>query len=376
MKRIVLFLMPILMVGLLIVSCAQPAPTPTPTPKPTPTPTPTPSPARPYFEGKTIRWIVAFSPGGAGDLLSRLYARFMQRYIPGEPRFVIENMPGAGGLLAVKYVYGAAKPDGLTMVASAIVPWKQWLAETKGQDVGFDSREMPLVYGMASPQIIVAHADTIRSFEDLVRIGRERELLLGVVTAESHTVIMKKVALDDLGVRMKIVPYGSSGPTNLAFLRGEVDLTDTAFETFVATFQESVEKGELTAMLPSGSLKDGQVVRATQWPDLPTIWEAYESFTGNPPTGDMAALMKAGAGAVSLHRALRLSPGTPPELVDILRTAASKMLEDPELQEAYFNLFGQKLVLLSGEEAQQINSFLLDGPTDLALKALAVVRPE
>src|SRR5918997_799852 len=67
-----------------------------------------------FYEGKTIRVIVGFSPGGGYDALARMLSRHIPKYIPGNPTIVVENMTGAGSLLAANHVYKIAKPDGLT----------------------------------------------------------------------------------------------------------------------------------------------------------------------------------------------------------------------------------------------------------------------
>ena len=68
-----------------------------------------------FFSGKTIRIVVGSSPGGGYDYWARLLARHMPRYIRGNPEVVVQNMPGGGSLVATNYVYGVAKPDGLTL---------------------------------------------------------------------------------------------------------------------------------------------------------------------------------------------------------------------------------------------------------------------
>src|SRR5262249_37953285 len=69
----------------------------------------------PFYRGKTIRIIVGFTAGGGFDVYSRVLARHMARHIPGGPTIIVENMPGAGSLIAANYLYKIAKPDGLSM---------------------------------------------------------------------------------------------------------------------------------------------------------------------------------------------------------------------------------------------------------------------
>ena len=68
----------------------------------------------PFYEGKTVRIVVGFSPGGTYDVWARLMAHHMSKYVPGNPSFVVQNMTGGGSMIAANYVYNVAKPDGLT----------------------------------------------------------------------------------------------------------------------------------------------------------------------------------------------------------------------------------------------------------------------
>jgi tripartite-type tricarboxylate transporter receptor subunit TctC len=71
--------------------------------------------ADPFYKGKTIRIIIGSTPGGFYDRWARLFARYMGKYIPGQPEIVAQNMPGAGSVIATNHVFGVAKPDGLTI---------------------------------------------------------------------------------------------------------------------------------------------------------------------------------------------------------------------------------------------------------------------
>ena len=96
----------------------------------------------PYYKGKTIRFVVGLSAGGFYDLWPRLVARHMGKYIPGNPAFVVQNMPGAGSIIAANYVYGVAKPDGLTLGAPHAGIYSAQLSGQK--EVQYDIRKVPL----------------------------------------------------------------------------------------------------------------------------------------------------------------------------------------------------------------------------------------
>ena len=71
--------------------------------------------AAPFYEGKAIRIIVGTAPGGGYDTYTRLIARHFEKYIPGSPTIIVDNMPGAGGLVSANHLFNPEKPDGLTV---------------------------------------------------------------------------------------------------------------------------------------------------------------------------------------------------------------------------------------------------------------------
>jgi tripartite-type tricarboxylate transporter receptor subunit TctC len=93
-----------------------------------------------FYGGKVIRIVVGFSPGGGFDTYARTLSRYMGKYVPGNPTVIVENMTGAGSLIAANHVYKVAKPDGLTIGA---FNGNQILAQlVGGQGIAFDARRM------------------------------------------------------------------------------------------------------------------------------------------------------------------------------------------------------------------------------------------
>ena len=92
--------------------------------------------AEAFYKGKTIRIVVGLSAGGGYDRAARLISRYMGKYIPGNPEMIVQNMPGGGSVIAANYVYGVAKPDGLTL----LMPHNNvYLSQLSGQkEVKFD----------------------------------------------------------------------------------------------------------------------------------------------------------------------------------------------------------------------------------------------
>ncbi len=92
--------------------------------------------AAPYYEGKVVKIIVGSEPGGGYDRMARLIAKHLPKHIPGKPTMIVENMAGAGSLIAANHIYNIAKPDGLTIGAPQRgIPFAQL---TKAEGIKFD----------------------------------------------------------------------------------------------------------------------------------------------------------------------------------------------------------------------------------------------
>ena len=123
----------------------------------------------PFYKGKQIRIIVGLSSGGGYDRAARMLARNIGKYIPGNPDVVVQNMPGASSVTAANYVWGIAKPDGLTILA----PHNNvYLAQLSGQkEVQFDLPKFQWIGSLENDDMILfGRADaSFKSMGDIVR---------------------------------------------------------------------------------------------------------------------------------------------------------------------------------------------------------------
>src|SRR5574341_2571567 len=112
-----------------------------------------------FYEGKTIQIVVASGAGASTDIGARLVGRFLGKHVPGNPNTLVQNMPGAGGLIAAHQIYNLAKPDGLTILA---VTRSNYLDQLVGKaEVKFDFRKFTWVGSFnKSPMMVACRADT------------------------------------------------------------------------------------------------------------------------------------------------------------------------------------------------------------------------
>src|SRR4026208_2615724 len=122
-----------------------------------------------FYQGKTVRVVIGFTPGGFYDRWARLLSRYIPKYIPGNPNFVVQNMPGASSVIAANYVYNLAKADGLTL----LVPINSlYLDQIVGRtEVKFDVRKFEFIGTQEkAPTMLYFRADTpFKTLADIIQ---------------------------------------------------------------------------------------------------------------------------------------------------------------------------------------------------------------
>ena len=186
--------------------------------------------AEPFYQGKTLRVVVASAVGGGSDIVARLVMRHLSRHIPGNPTIIIENMPGAGEIIGVNYVHNRAKPDGLTALFATGTPITQ-LLELPG--IEFDLLKMPIVGGSSESLAAFIRTDKtgVKSATDLLNL--KNPIIIGGSGYGSIKDVSLLAAMNLLGVKQTtyVTGYGGAGPIRLAFERAETNFTqETAVE--------------------------------------------------------------------------------------------------------------------------------------------------
>src|SRR5262245_2304465 len=266
------------------------------------------------YQGKVVRIVVGFSPGGAFDAYSRSLSRHMRKYLPGNPTITVENMPGAGSLIAANHLYKAASPDGLTIgnfIGSVL------MGQVLGQKgIEFDARRFEYVGAPARyyPVCLFSKASGIGSLEKWsasktpVKMGG-----IGQGTSGDNTIRILGAAL---GLPIQLVSgYKGMAEIRLATEAGEVAGTCVGPRT---VWQKTLEAGEVIPVLQ---------VTPTPAPDFPKVPLAIDLAKGE----EARKLIEVGVhsdSAIALTYAL--PPATPKELVAMLRRAFVDTMKDGE----------------------------------------------
>ena len=201
-----------------------------------------------FYKGKTVRIIVGASAGGGYDTYSRTIARHIGKHIPGNPTFVVENMPGAGFLISANYMYNIAKPDGLTIGHFIGGLFLQQLLGKPG--IEFDARRFEYI-GVPTQDnyaLGISKATGITSMDQW--LSSKTVVKLGGVGVGSATDDIPKVLAATIGLPMQLVTgFKGTADVRLAFNSGEVQGVCNSLESFRATWRNELDSGNLVIVL-------------------------------------------------------------------------------------------------------------------------------
>ena len=279
----------------------------------------------PFFQGKTIRIIVGFTSGGLYDQYARILARQMPKHIPGNPSIIVQNMPGAGSLTATNYVYGVAKPDGLTLGMPGSGIYLDQLLERK--EATFDVHKLTWLGSVDQRDLLLyMKADTPwKSIEDILSATDPPKC--GATGTSDLTTIVTNVLQETLGVKISNVRgYPGGAEIDLAIEKGEIQCRGTGITTHFARepYFTWHKTGFDRHIVQTGAKKDPRL------PEAPTLNELMDKRkTPNIPR-NVARVMLTSA---TLGRPLIGSPGIPADRIKILREAYLQAFQEPEVIE-------------------------------------------
>jgi tripartite-type tricarboxylate transporter receptor subunit TctC len=317
----------------------------------------------PYYYGKTLIILRGGSPGGYGDLQARALIPYLKKYIPGEPTIIVEHKLGAAGRTAVNHIYSAAKPDGLTIGAVGNVLVSGPILGLAGSNYDLDR----LIYlgstESGSPTAFVTRKEV--GLDSIEKLRVATGLRIGAHSVGHITYINGRLAAYLLGLKEPKFVVGYSSPErDVALLQGEVDGGSMSG----ATIQQNpslVEKVNFHTVI---TIAKGRYV---------------PPYSRDIPEIDGFAKSEKEHRLLSLYRAFDyprwpyfLPPGTPKELVNILREAMEKSFKDPGFAKEFKKLTGADPSPITWDGMEAAIKGLPRDPETIALyKHIADHRP-
>ena len=297
-----------------------------------------------YFEGKVMKIVVGSEPGGGYDRMARLVAKHLPKHIPGKPTTIVENMPGAGSIVAANYIFGVAKPDGLTIGAPQRgIPFAQL---TKAEGVKFDVTKYAWI-GSPSVEATVFCIRTDLPYKTLDDLKKAKEPIHVAAAGPGTTDTQYPFLLKEfLGLNLKNVVYPSATAGTLAIERKEADGKAGSY----STLKQYIDRG-LVRLIIRGKVSEPGIE------NLPVD----ENVTTDKIGKEIMAMRSAGD---LMGRPYVAPPGTRPELMGILRDAFAKMTRDPELREEAKKLRFQ-IEYVPAEECMKVLNEVFSQPEDV-----------
>ena len=320
--------------------------------------------AEDFYKGKTIRFVVGVAAGGGYDTYARAVARHISNHIPGKPATVVENMTGAGGLVAANYLYKQAKPDGLT-----IAMFNNSLVLQKGLGdprIGIDFRKLGWIGApsVGAPMCMVMGFTGLKTLDDVLKY--KKPLKVGATRAGSAGYDLPLILNKTMGTNFEVVSgYTGTATTRVALQSRELQAFCSQWESMRVTARAMLDAPGDDKLIPfiiSEKWEDPEVK------DLPL----FKDVIKDPKK---YAIYRAWASQMDFQRPFSVPPGTPTERIVILRKGLANALTDPALlKEANKS----KLVItsVSGEKTEKLVDEILSMPADVKESLSFLVRKQ
>jgi tripartite-type tricarboxylate transporter receptor subunit TctC len=306
-----------------------------------------------FFKDKQLTFYVGLSPGGGYDLNARLVAKYIGRYIPGQPQVIVKNMPGGGGLVMTNFVGNVSPKDGLHIGAPQRgVPFEPLLGDAS--NAKFDPRTLQWI-GSANADTSVAvstRRSGVKTWQDL----KTRELIVAGTGIGTESVTVPYVLRNILNFKFRVIAgYPGGSEMNLAMQRGEVDGRGTfSWTSLKPHLKEWVESGDLAILYQQGLRKHPDI------PNVPLVTEFAEN-------DDQKKLLELQFTAFELGRPYFVAEGVPADRVSALRRAFDQAMKDKDLL-ADAEKQDLEANPTTGEEMQQIFTRVFATPKELVAR--------
>jgi tripartite-type tricarboxylate transporter receptor subunit TctC len=309
----------------------------------------------PTFEGQNVTMIISFPPGGGTDLIGRMLGDAMARYLPGQPKMVFMNVPGADGVTALNRFYSTAKPDGLTFLVGAgnqVNP-----VNLRREQIKYDPTKLELIGGLASASSFLV---VRKPAADRMRKGSSEPLRMAAIDGTRSGDQMAIWSAEALGWNVKMI-FGYAGTANmmLAVQQGEADMMSTAGGDLI---KQAVDAGELVIAAQTGMFTKGRVIPSQVFKDPPIL----ETIIEDKLDGQAKDAFIFWKRFQQIGKWFALPPGTPAPYVAVYRDALQKAIADPMFQKAVSSRFTpDELLEMSAEDLEGLIKEMASTPQEL-----------
>lgn len=321
---------------------------------------------RAFYQGKSLTIIINFAAGGPTDVEGRIIARHLARHIPGQPGIVVQNMSGAGGVIAVNWLGEVAKADGLSLGYFTGPLFHQQL---KNPALRVNLAKYPFITALQGITVCYIRSDVppgIKKPSDIVKAQRFRA---GGLSFDSSKDVRFRLSFDLLGLKYDYVTgYNSSSEARLAVQRNEIQYHDETLPGYRSMVEPNMVKTGLVTPIYYNDIVSpgGEVKSSPDAPELSSFTQLYSQVFGKPPLGiKYEALKAANISSTNLSRVLLLPPGSPPEAVSALKQAFNSLSRDQDFIGDAMKVMKFHPRFELGEEAERLYQKVAQAPPEI-----------
>lgn len=309
-----------------------------------------------FYKGKTVSIVVGFAPGGSYDAYARLLSRHINRHIPGAPAVIVQNMPGAGSLTAVRNLDGNAPKDGTVIAAFNA----GLITEAQSEPQKFNFRFSDLGWiGSMTRDFSVCYAWHATNIKSIADVTKRPEFIIGGTARGSSSSINSAILSKMLNVRVRsILGYSGSAESRLAVERGELD---GHCGSWVSIPQDWRSENKIVPFVRFA---------LTRLPDMPETAIYVEDLVASQ---EDRAVLKHLLAATEVGRPYVVSKQVPPARLATLRAAFTQASTDPELLNES-NKQGLPISAISGQDSETLINSIYDAPTAIASRAGEILK--
>lgn len=297
------------------------------------------------FKGKTLTLIIASDEGGGTDRVGRLFAQFLDKYLPGKPQIVIRNMGAGGGKVrAANYLMNDARPDGTTFMQSdstGVSP-----SAVMRKSAKYDPAKFQYVGSMnRGGSILFIRKDAVAK----MRSKSGTPAIVGAISGTRSWQAMPMWGAEFLGWNLRWLPgYKGTSSLNKALRQGEIDM----FATNNAYVISELRKEDLIELIAQdGNLEDGKYVGRPSFKAVPTMHELLRKANIPKVAWDGFNVL---TGPSNIDKWMGLPPNTPAPIVAAFRAAYTKAFNDPEFKKIAAKQFSAEVTMIKGDVVSQM----------------------
>lgn len=310
-----------------------------------------------FYKSATVNVMIATAAGSGYDFEGRLVARHIGKSLPGNPRVVPQNLPGAGGIRVANAIYNSLPMDGSNL--GLLMNSAAMMHAIKGQGVQYDASKFNWI-GSLSPAVEsmgVWHTENVKTVED----AKKKTIVAAATGKGANSSYIPETMNALLGTKFKVVTgYSGSPDMNTAMERGEVGARGTTWSSWVTSRMDWIRNGQFVMIAYAGPKPK----------DMPAGVPSLAELVTNPDDAQVMNVVFSGA---NFGRPFAMGPTVPKDRVAAMRAAFETMTKDPEFVEEATKL-KVEIDPVKGELMQELAAKVIATPAHLSERAKALVE--